>query len=62
MDIKIREDIINKLNNISRLSKEVKELSKMPSIESFMKFCDMYCKCAKWCLGELDRFPFEMEE
>ena len=62
MDNKIREDIINKLNDINKLSKEVIDLSSMPSIEAFMRFCDMYSKCAKWCLGELDRFPFEMEE
>ncbi len=61
MDPRLREELIKKLDNINKLSKEVRELSKLPSIEAFMRFCEMYSKCAKWCLGELDRFPFEME-
>lgn len=56
-----RDEVLKRLATIRRLTKEVRELAPMPSIETNMRYCEIYCKSAQWYLGEGDRFQFELD-
>lgn len=60
MDEQTREQLVAKLAEIRKLVDEARLLSGMPSIETSMRFCEMYVKWAQFLLGEGDRFEIEV--
>jgi hypothetical protein len=60
MEEETREEVLAKLNEIGRLIGEIRELWPSPNIEASLRFAEMYCRWAQFCLGEADRFDFEV--
>lgn len=61
MDQQVREEILIKLAKIRQLTREVRAMSGNPSLESSLRFCDLYSGLAQFLLGERDRFGTEVD-
>ncbi len=61
MDQQVREEILIKLATIRELTREVRTMAGMPSLESSLRFCELYCGWAQFLLGESDRFEAEVD-
>lgn len=59
MDQQVREEMLTKLATIRQLIREVRAMANNPSLESALRFCDMYSGAARFYLGESDRYVAE---
>lgn len=60
MEEALRKDLIEKLFEIRKLGKEVRNRAGLPAIEAYMRFVDMNCVSALWQLGELNFWEFRL--
>ena len=61
MDELSRKDLAQKITTMRKLGEEVRRTAAIPSIESFMRFADLYCTLALWHLGEQDFCEYEVK-
>ena len=61
MEEPIREELIEKLTTMRKLSEEVRKAAGTASIESSMRFVDLNCVSALWNLGAIDYWEYELK-
>ena len=61
MEELLRKDLTQKIRTMRKLGEEVRRTAAIPSVESFMRFADLYCTSALWHLGAIDYQEYELE-
>ena len=57
-----REETIERLRELQRQVKQLRQETEIPAIERTMQLLEMYCHMARWQLGDIQAMVPELEE
>ncbi len=60
MDEETRGKVLAKLQEIEQCIGEIRDLWPSPNLEASLRFAEMYCRWAEFCLAGADRFEFQV--